>query len=175
MAGKETRGVEHSDPHLFAHRTWFLVSTASAPSSLVLDAGPGAQFVAWIRRIGAIPVPISADRHDELVSFTSHLPQLISTALANLLAGRLGVEQAGMAAGPGLHDMTRLARSSYEIWADILGTNADRVGSALDAFMDQLAALRRRLPPEASTANAEFESQFEIGTNFAKALQKANT
>jgi hypothetical protein len=71
--------------------------------------------------------------------------------------------------------MTRLARSSYEIWADILGTNNDRVEVALAAFVDHLAGLRRQLPPNVHTTAPELESQFEIATNFSKALQKAHT
>jgi prephenate dehydrogenase len=67
---------------------------------------------------------------------------LLSTALAAHLEQSSDPEAVASVAGPGLLDMTRLALSSYEIWQDILATNADEIGAAILAIEDQLAALR---------------------------------
>ena len=56
-----------------------------------------------------MPVVLDPAEHDRVVSLTSHLPQLASTALAATLARRLDIENYGRIAGPGLMDMTRLA------------------------------------------------------------------
>ena len=42
----------------------------------------------WIQKIGACTIILSPEEHDRIVAFTSHLPQLGSTALAAMLAGR---------------------------------------------------------------------------------------
>src|SRR6185312_15835848 len=52
------------------------------------------------------------------------------------------VQHDGMVAGPGLLDSTRLAMSSFELWRDILETNASEVSAALDAYISKLQALR---------------------------------
>ena len=168
MAGKESRGAENADAHLFRSRTWFLT-----PSTPELMEQPGvAALVSLIRSTGAQPVVISPDDHDRLVSLTSHLPQLLSTALSATLHDTVG-ERARVAAGPGLHDMTRLAMSSYDIWADILDTNQDAIAGALDAFIERLTRLRNAVQGTDAAAIALRQREFEFALNLSKALRKA--
>ena len=70
---------------------------------------------------------MTAEEHDRLVAVTSHLPQLISTALASVIGA---TPDAAKVAGPAAVDLTRLALSPYEIWRDIFATNADSVDAA---------------------------------------------
>ena len=71
MAGKESRGVEQADADLFRGRPYVLTSRDP-------------ELESWIERIGARLVVMTAEEHDRLVAVTSHLPQLISTALASV-------------------------------------------------------------------------------------------
>ncbi len=152
MAGKEKRGAAEAEPDLFAGRTYLL-----APSSpKELETPAVREFVEWVRRIGAVPVVVTPEEHDRVVALTSHLPQLVSTALAAELAERLTRPEHLLAGGPGLADMTRLAASSWEIWADILATNAGPIDAALAAYIEKLQALRADLG--AGRARREFES-----------------
>jgi prephenate dehydrogenase len=162
MAGKETRGVEESDPDLFAGRTYVL--TPQGPEDM--DTPAAQEFLEWIRRIGGVPVILNPEEHDQVVSWTSHLPQLASTALASALARRLGIEGSRRVAGPGLQDMTRLAQSSYDIWRDILATNGPQIERALDAYISELRDLRARL------SDPEMSKEFEIGADFAARLRR---
>jgi prephenate dehydrogenase len=57
-------------------------------------------------------------------------------------------------------DMTRLALSSYELWGDILQTNAQPITVTLDAYIDGLQRLR-----------ADFETQFAKGSAFSLSLR----
>lgn len=128
MAGKESRGAASADPGLFKGRTWVLARETDHP------------FRDWLRRIGANVIVLDAETHDRTVAFTSHLPQLTSTALACAVSGadlRTG--------GPGLIDMTRLALSPYEMWEDILATNQEAIDEALKTQIAALESLRRRL------------------------------
>jgi prephenate dehydrogenase len=162
MAGKETRGVEESDPDLFAGRTYVLTPQGAED----MDTPAAQEFLEWIRRIGGVPVILNPEEHDQVVSWTSHLPQLASTALASALARRLGFEGLRRVAGPGLQDMTRLAQSSYDIWRDILATNGPQIERALDAYISELRDLRARL------SDPEMSREFEIGADFAARLRR---
>jgi prephenate dehydrogenase len=148
MAGKETRGVASADPDLFRGRTWVL--TPRHPEELETPAAQG--FLDLIRKIGANPVILSPEDHDRIVAFTSHLPQLLSTALAATLAGVPAAEQA---AGPAVLDLTRLALSPFDVWRDIFATNAAPVEEALRAYIAVLEGLRRDL--ESSALRERFE------------------
>ena len=86
----------------------------------------------------------TAEAHDRLMAFLSHLPQLTASALMQVVGDAVG--QNGLAlAGRGLADTTRLASSPPDIWRDIAATNADEIGPALDALIALLQDLRRDL------------------------------
>lgn len=162
MAGKESRGVEEADPDLFRGRTWVLTPSSSSD----LDAPLATELVEWTRRMGAHSLVLDAEQHDQLVAFTSHLPQLASTALAAALADRGDQDELRKIAGPGLLDTTRLAASPYDVWSDILSTNPDRILEALSAYMERLEELRSVLNGPAT------ERQFTAAARFAAALRK---
>ncbi len=165
MAGKETRGVEEADADLFRGRTWILTPRRSED----LESPAVAEFRRWVERIGAVPFVMDAATHDRLVALTSHLPQIVSTALASALASQLRLPEDAPAAGPALLDMTRLALSDYSMWGDIIATNSDNIGAALDAFMARLSAMRERLQA------GELGGDFERAAKFASALRGAKT
>lgn len=135
LAGKERRGASAADAGLFKGRPYIL-TPPQGPSSPHL-----ATFRGWLEDIGAIPVETTPHEHDAAVAFTSHLPQLLSTALASTL------EQQNNPAfhtlhGPGLLDMTRLALSSPELWSAILAQNREPVLSAFNAFLAECTKVR---------------------------------
>jgi prephenate dehydrogenase len=151
MAGKEARGASAADPDLFRDRPWVLTGEPEHPVARVLRK--------WIALFGAREVILDAAQHDALVAWSSHLPQLASTALAAVLSEH--APDAARVAGPGLLDMTRLAMSSYDLWRDILGTNREAVQEALDAYIEKLRQLR-----------ANYETEFSRGADFARTLRQ---
>jgi prephenate dehydrogenase len=150
MAGKESRGVEQADAELFRGRPYVLTSREP-------------ELEMWIERIGARLVVMNAEEHDRLVAVTSHLPQLISTALASVIGEQ---PDAAKVAGPAAVDLTRLALSPYEIWRDIFATNAGSIDAALGAFIGRLEELR------AALRSPEMERAFESAAAAAKALRR---
>jgi len=146
MAGKESRGVEHADADLFRGRPYVL--TAHEP-----------ELEGWIERFGARLVILDPVEHDRQVAFVSHLPQLLSTTLASVLAGKEQV------AGPAAADLTRLALSPYDIWRDIFATNAEPIDAALGAFIARLEEVRAQL------RSSELESLFSRAAASARALR----
>ncbi len=141
LAGKEKRGAAAAEADLFRGRTYVL--TPASPDELRTPAAR--VFVDWLSRIGARTVTLGAAEHDRLVSFTSHLPQLASTALAATVADNLTAPEDLQVAGPGLIDSTRLAMSAYDLWRDILATNTESIEQALTAYINELEQIRDNL------------------------------
>lgn len=112
----------------------------------------------WIKKIGAFTVILSPQEHDRIVAYTSHLPQLASTGLAALLAGR-SEPQSGVF-GPALVDSTRLALGSFDIWGDILATNREAIRSALRSYIAQLEEFSQALDPEPMGDNFRRAAKF---------------
>jgi prephenate dehydrogenase len=70
---------------------------------------------------------------------------LLSTALASLIADH---PEAAKVAGPAAADLTRLARSPYDIWRDIFSTNAEEIDLVLNDAIARLQTLRENLQVE---------------------------
>lgn len=143
MAGKELRGVQNADSGLFTGRPYVLTEP-TRPSPLL------AEFEDLLRKLEVQIVRMSPEEHDRAVAFTSHLPQLISTALAKTIAEQ-GSSAFHNVVGPGLLDMTRLALSAPDLWTSILRTNSESVLSALDLFISKLNSLRSELTSDRMT------------------------
>src|SRR5688572_30071546 len=84
MAGKEHCGIQHADAGLFEGAVWILTPFAPA------KAARQEQFAQLIKGVGAKAVPIDPERHDRLCAWISHLPQMISTAVASILLEEFG-------------------------------------------------------------------------------------
>lgn len=165
MAGKEFSGIDQADANLFQGATWFLITDEKSQSA----AHPHAEeYKALLRAIGANLVPISTDRHDQLCAFISHLPQMVSTAMAGVAMDFR--EQFFDPANPdldiarissrGFREMTRTASSPYSMWRDVALTNSANIEKALLALEHRLAHIRENLKtPE---LRAEFERAAQI-------------
>jgi prephenate dehydrogenase len=87
---------------------------------------------------------MDAPSHDQLVAFLSDLPQLTASALMAVVGEAAGTEGLALS-GRGLRDTTRLAESPVDIWKDIISSNADYIGPALDTLIRALQDLRSDL------------------------------
>jgi prephenate dehydrogenase len=162
MAGRERRGVEAAEADLFRGRPYVL--TPLSPSEM--ESPAAREFLGWIPKIGSVPVVLSPDEHDRTVAFTSHLPQLVATALAAALDDR--PEPRSGVYGPALVDSTRLALSSYDIWGDIFDTNRHQILVALEVYLAKLESFRQDLGGDAMRrhfdAAARLATQVRDGT-----------
>lgn len=133
LAGDTRSGWAASRAGLFAGATVYLTPSAESYS----DAIDLARAL-W-SSVGGRTAEMSADEHDRLLAWTSHLPQAVASAVGAALAEQ-GIARAQL--GPGGRDVTRLAASSPDLWRDILADNAANVAAALAAVERHLAALR---------------------------------
>ena len=150
MAGKEEAGVEFADPDLFQWTTWFVT-----PEVQQISDGLGQEFVRWVKKTGAQVTTIDAETHDQLCAWISHLPQMISTALAAELVDQFSKNASLLeSGGRALREMTRISESPYSMWRDIALTNKENIREALLKLEQRLAHLRENLD------NRELEAEF---------------
>lgn len=159
MAGKEQRGAEAAEDTLFRHRPYVLTPIGAMTAAM-------RDFENWLQRIEARVVTMSAAEHDSVVALTSHLPQLLSTAISVTLA-ESGDPKLLQVFGPGLIDMTRLAISSPDVWNSVLETNQNEILKSLEAFTKALAKLSDRIQ-----AGLTADDLFAVGRNFALLIRK---
>ena len=157
LAGKEKGGAQAAQADLFLGKPYILTPHLP-PTEAESD------FRIWLARIGAQLVEMSPDEHDSTVAFTSHLPQLVSTALS-LALSRQFESQPTEVFGSGLLDMTRLAMSSPELWMPILRTNKSAVLAALEMHSAALKDL------QLSLQNDSLIELFRAGSKWAKELR----
>ncbi len=141
MAGKEARGAAAAEADLFVGKPYVVTPVNHAD----IDTPTQCVFLSWLKKFGTRVLVLSPEEHDHAVAFTSHLPQLLSTALSTVIAGEFGESADTLPFGPGLLDMTRLSQSSYDIWHDILSTNSKEVRHVLQVYIDKLTLFRQNL------------------------------
>jgi prephenate dehydrogenase len=142
MAGKESSGVDFADAELFKDAVWFLTPLPGQN----LHEGLFAEFVGWIDQIGARVAMLPPEDHDQLCAWISHVPQMISTALAAALVEEFGEEAPLLpAGGRALREMTRISASPYSMWRDIAISNKKNIEEALFKVEQRLAHIRENL------------------------------
>jgi len=164
MAGKEQSGVEYADPDLFREAAWFVTPV---PGQKIYDDLSG-EYLEWVEKIGARIASMDANDHDQLCAWISHLPQMISTALAASLVDEYGADAPLLeAGGRALREMTRISSSPYSMWRDIALTNKTNIRGALLILEQHLAHIRENLDTR------ELAMEFERAHQLKKiALQK---
>lgn len=142
MAGRERGGPIAARADLFLGRPWVITPHAgSTPEQAVV-------LEALALDLGAVPVRLPADRHDDAVAIVSHAPQLVSSLLAARLVD--APDHATDLAGQGLRDTTRIAGSDPALWVQILSANAARILPVLSDLRDDLDAVLEALADPAA-------------------------
>lgn len=165
MAGKESGGAALAQADLFREATWLFTpggNTSRSPSALE------GMFRGWVQAVGARTRDLEPEQHDELCAWVSHLPQMLSTALAALLEdnfagnpeGRALVEAIG---GRALRETTRLGASPYSMWRDIAMTNTEPIAATLLALEQRLWHLRENLRSPELRENFLAANRFRSG------------
>lgn len=151
MCGSQRSGYAAARADLFdgadiwicpLQHAWHGPGPATRDSDRIESAGAAERAAAFWTALGGRPRIISAAEHDRMMAWTSHLPQLLATALGEVLRDR-GVTPGQL--GPGGRDMTRLAGSSPTIWRPLLEAAAEDDTAALRAVERQVAVIRRAI------------------------------
>jgi prephenate dehydrogenase len=161
MAGKEISGIAAADANLFRGSKYALIHPSAKEKADKQREPRVAGFVALIEKLSAEPVWLEAEAHDRAAAVVSHLPQLLSVALAGVV--RSQTDETGLPitlAGRGLRDALRLAGSPYSVWRDIILTNSDNLERVLDQMIQALEQVRSDLRTRA--LEEEFSAAGEL-------------
>jgi prephenate dehydrogenase len=140
MAGKESGGASLAEAFLFVRAMWLF-------TPIYADTTPLEQeWRDWVARFGARTMDLGPQRHDELCAWVSHLPQMLSTALAALLEDTFAdAPEISQIGGRALRETTRLGASPFSMWRDVAMTNTQPIADTLLAMEQRLAHLRENL------------------------------
>jgi prephenate dehydrogenase len=157
MAGKEHAGVEFADADLFEGAAWLFTPL---PRQNVY-AGLCGEFIHCAEKMGAKVAVVEPADHDRFCAWISHVPQMISTALAATLVDEFGPDAPVLdIGGRALREMTRISGSPYSMWRDVAITNKKNISDALQKLEQRLAHIRENL--DSRELAAEFERAHQL-------------
>ena len=114
LAGSQESGLDAARTDLFSGKSWFVDREDPLVSRVIRDCGAKQEIV-------------DGKSHDRAIALTSHLPQLLSTALGALIDDRGDPRFAGT----GLSTFLRLAGSDASVWNPVFDANHENVAAAL--------------------------------------------
>ncbi|NCD33245.1 MAG: prephenate dehydrogenase [Spartobacteria bacterium] len=155
VAGSEKTGIAAGDADLYDGAQ--VVVCPSTHWAEPEEAAFSSVEHMW-RNTGAEVKRMGAAFHDELLASTSHLPHVVSAALATIVSdcinARAGVQydksELASLCGTGYRSMTRLALGSEEVWRDIIATNREPIAGELRRMaieLNSLAGIVENAPP----------------------------
>ncbi|MDD5158209.1 prephenate dehydrogenase [Sulfurimonas sp.] len=86
-----------------------------------------------------------ADKHDRHAAFISHMPHAISYSLANTVMNQENKTDILALAAGGFRSMSRLAKSSANMWEDIFRQNKSNLLEAIELFEAELTLLKKNI------------------------------
>ncbi len=143
MCGKEISGVESADPELFREKVWVLTPlkrTDDEALALIRD---------MTQKVGARPLIMDPELHDQVTACISHFPYLLSASLV-AVAEAVAEDKPAVwdLASSGFRDTTRIAGGNVPMMLDILSANRKNVIAMLDKALIQIASFKEMLTTE---------------------------
>ena len=137
MAGSHNTGVGYADEAMFNNKK-VLITELLNPKDHCLQLVTNL----W-ESLGAAVFKIDPIKHDEIMSYASHLPHVISYAVLNSIMKNPNENITTFSAG-GLKDFVRIGGSDPKMWTDIFISNKDSILKAINAYkksLDELSEL----------------------------------
>ena len=137
ICGKEKLGLENAEAGLFQNSS-FVMTPLERTTLRAREA-----VKQMISAIGARFLEMAADDHDRALASTSHLPFLLSSALAHSTA-----QEFGPMIGTGFKSTSRLAGTPSHMTMGILQSNRGNILHAIQAFRHSLSQIETALQNE---------------------------
>lgn len=134
IAGAEKSGILAKNPDLFVAHEVIICQNSTAENTDKIAK-------LW-QNIGAVVSQMTAQKHDEILSLTSHLPHLLSYALTFQLAKDDNNLEIFRYAAGGFRDFSRISASSPIMWHDIFLANKEAVLQGLENYQAILNELK---------------------------------
>lgn len=137
ICGKEKLGLENADQNLYRDAP-FVITPLERTTQRARSA-----VTQIISVIGATSLEMTAEEHDNILASTSHLPFLISSALA-----RATPQEFAPLTGSGFRSTSRLAGTSSSMMMGVLKSNRDNILKAIKEFYSSLHEMETALQDE---------------------------
>ncbi len=160
MAGSEKSGMTHASRNLFVGKTCVLTPLKSVPQIVQ------SKMQEFWEKLMMRTVIFSPEEHDKVVAYCSHLPHLVSTALAKTLHSLSDDFLA--VSGNGLRDTTRIAEGDPDLWRQIVFMNQENISCAIEEFEFTIKQIKKSLINDSD----ELYSILSKGADFRKRIQQ---
>jgi prephenate dehydrogenase len=137
ICGRERLSLENAERFLFRDAP-FVLTPLNRTSPLARSAA-----LELVAVLGSKPIWMNADEHDRILASTSHLPYLLSSALALVTPA-----ESSPLIGPGFLSTSRLAGTPSSMMFGVIRSNRDNVLAALNQLQDQLSIIESALSTE---------------------------
>jgi len=142
MTGTEQSGPKAAIDNLYEGKTVVLCNLEDNANEHVNRA------FKLFQEVGMRIVAMDADEHDVHACYMSHLPHVISYSLANTVMGHEKPKSIIALAAGGFKDMSRIAKSSPNMWTDIFKQNRKNLIKSIDLFENQMKTVRKMVEEE---------------------------
>lgn len=136
MAGRESSGVEYSDPEVFKGANYIVTPTGKNTARAIeicKDLG---------RELGFARITeLTPEKHDEMIAFVSQLTHCIAVCLMNANTAE-GLEKY---TGDSFRDLTRIAKINDKMWSELFLINKTALLKEADAFMEEFKRFRNMI------------------------------
>jgi prephenate dehydrogenase len=144
MAGSEKSGMAAARLNLLRGAVYIVTAAPDTPPEAV------ALVEKLARGVGARPLRMDPEAHDQAVAAISHVPFLASTALVEVTTHDARWEQWAAIAATGYRDVTRLASGDPAMYRDICLTNAGAIAPLLRSLAGELERIAGDLEDRAA-------------------------
>jgi prephenate dehydrogenase len=156
MAGSEKTGVAAARADLFENAVCLVTPGRQSTPEAV------ARVEDFWKALGGLPLRLTPEAHDELVSRSSHLPHVVAAELANYVLSPVHPKEQALVCANGFRDTTRIAAGSPEMWRDIALANRQNLGRVLGVFIEDLQEFQWALERQDVTAIEEFFAKAKL-------------
>lgn len=130
IAGSEQSGVSAGRADLFEKKRVIVTPDDPSQHSNVLQ-----RVTSFWQGVGARLEGMPPHLHDMIYGYVSHLPQVLAFVASRPLLAQGSLFEADST----LHKFTRLSGSDLGLWIDILLSNREHLGAALNRYLDVIA------------------------------------
>jgi prephenate dehydrogenase len=134
ICGRERLSLENAERFLYRDAP-FVLTPLERTSENARSAS-----LQIVGALGANPIWLDAESHDRILAATSHLPYLLSSALALSTS-----DNAVPLIGPGFRSASRLAGTPSSMMLGVLQSNADNVLTSISSFRRSLDMIESAL------------------------------
>jgi prephenate dehydrogenase len=139
MAGRESSGVEFSDPSVFRGANYIVTPTKkNTKEAIELCCELG-------RVLGFSKISeLSPEEHDKMIAFLSQLTHCIAVSLMNAN----DAENLEKYTGDSFRDLTRIAKINDRMWSELFCLNKTALLNEMDSFIKEFSSFRELVANE---------------------------